>query len=481
MKPNILFIVIDSLRADKCYGNKKTSVTPNIDALIENGTYFAQNIASAPSTLPSMSSILTGLYPFECVTKQEKFFVIDHNIDNYIKNLEQNNYNCYATTPKLISYLGFEKIFHKNLESYDRTSTLYNGLGEKIVERIRSHTMSEPWFYYLHLFDLVWISSNAHFNPNDGPDEISNDKFGINQYERIFSVMDIWFGRILHNLDLKNTLIVLTADHGTDIGVYTPTMEQENKNFQKLRAHAVGVNFRMIQKIASKLPKQILPYRQKLANKYTAKNEENIKNKAHAEFEKIEKMELSPYEKRLMKYYVLPIQNIYDEKYRVPLIFSGYNIPSGVLISEQVRSVDIFSTIADIIGLNNINENRRGRSLLPLMQGKHFDELPVYVESAINAAKSLTDNTIGIRTSEFKYFRDKNDATKNVHLYDLRKDQLEENNIANNKNDVVIKMEKILLEILKNGNSKERKSYEEIDDEQSEIIESELKKLGYIN
>ena len=360
MKPNILFIVIDSLRADKCYGNKKTSVTPNIDALIENGTYFAQNIASAPSTLPSMSSILTGLYPFECVTKQEKFFVIDHNIDNYIKNLEQNNYNCYATTPKLISYLGFEKIFHKNLESYDRTSTLYNGLGEKIVERIRSHTMSEPWFYYLHLFDLVWISSNAHFNPNDGPDEISNDKFGINQYERIFSVMDIWLGRILHNLDLKNTLIVLTADHGTDVGVYTPTMEQKDKNYQKLRANAAGTNVSMMQGIASKLPKQILPFRQKLANKYTVKKEENLKNKTQAEVEKIEKLELSPYEKRIMKFSVLPIQNIYDERCRVPLIFSGYNIPSGVLISEQVRSVDIFSPIADIIGLNNISENRRG-------------------------------------------------------------------------------------------------------------------------
>ena len=481
MKPNILFIVIDALRADKCYGNKKTSVTPNIDALIENGTYFAQNIASAPSTIQSMSSILAGLYPFECVMKQEKFFVVDHTIDNYIKNLEQNNYNCYATTPKLISYLGFKKIFRKNLEAYDRTSTLYNGLGEKIVERIRSHTMSEPWFYYLHLFDLVWISLNARFNPNDGPDEISNDKFGINQYERIFSVMDIWLGRILHNLDLKNTLIVLTADHGTDVGVYTPTMEQKDKNYQKLRANAAGTNVSMMQGIASKLPKQILPFRQKLANKYTVKKEENLKNKTQAEVEKIEKLELSPYEKRLMKFSVLPIQNMYDERCRVPLIFSGYNIPSGVLISEQVRSVDIFSTISDIIGLNNIDENKRGRSLLPLMQGKHLDELPVYIESAINAAKGMSDNTIGIRTSEFKYFRDKNDATKNVHLYDLRKDQLEENNIANNKNDVVIKMEKILLEILKNGNPKERKSYEEIDDEQSEIIESELKKLGYIN
>ena len=31
MNPNILFIVVDSLRADKFYGDQKTSVTPNID------------------------------------------------------------------------------------------------------------------------------------------------------------------------------------------------------------------------------------------------------------------------------------------------------------------------------------------------------------------------------------------------------------------------------------------------------------------
>ena len=105
MKPNILFIVIDSLRADKCYGDKKTSVTPNIDSLIKNGTYFSQNITSAPSTIPSIYSILTSLYPFECVAQEGNFFVINPEIDNYVKNLERNGYSCYATLPILISYL----------------------------------------------------------------------------------------------------------------------------------------------------------------------------------------------------------------------------------------------------------------------------------------------------------------------------------------------------------------------------------------
>ena len=55
MKPNILFLLIDSLRADKCFGDKKTSITPNLDSLIKNGTYFSQTICSAPVKIQAIS------------------------------------------------------------------------------------------------------------------------------------------------------------------------------------------------------------------------------------------------------------------------------------------------------------------------------------------------------------------------------------------------------------------------------------------
>ena len=63
-KPNILLIVIDSLRFDKCHGPKKSSFTPTIDSLIKNGIYFEQTISSAASTILAVGSLLTGLYPF---------------------------------------------------------------------------------------------------------------------------------------------------------------------------------------------------------------------------------------------------------------------------------------------------------------------------------------------------------------------------------------------------------------------------------
>ena len=69
MKPNIFCLSIDSLRQDKCLGKSKTSVTPNLDKLIQNGTFFNQIFSTAPVTMPSLSSIFTGLYPFECTQR----------------------------------------------------------------------------------------------------------------------------------------------------------------------------------------------------------------------------------------------------------------------------------------------------------------------------------------------------------------------------------------------------------------------------
>ena len=35
MPSNILFLLVDSLRGDKCHGERKTAITPNIDKLIQ--------------------------------------------------------------------------------------------------------------------------------------------------------------------------------------------------------------------------------------------------------------------------------------------------------------------------------------------------------------------------------------------------------------------------------------------------------------
>lgn len=64
--PNILVIVIDTLRADHLSGygyGRQTS--PNLDILASQGVLFENAIAPSSWTLPSHASMLTGLYPHQ--------------------------------------------------------------------------------------------------------------------------------------------------------------------------------------------------------------------------------------------------------------------------------------------------------------------------------------------------------------------------------------------------------------------------------
>jgi arylsulfatase A-like enzyme len=175
-----------------------------------------------------------------------------------------------------------------------------------------------------------------------------------------------------------------------------------------------------------------------------------------------------------------PFLGVYDDRFRVPLVFLGCKINSDKIINQQVRSIDIFPTIANIINLEDKNMDVRGENLLPLIHGEHVEELPVMVESASNSPKSSTSNVIGIRTSKYKYFRDRINSKINVSLFDLISDPLEEEDISKLRPNVVDEMEQILYDICDNKNFNFEIKSSSIDSEENKIIEDELKKLGYI-
>ena len=58
MKPNIIFLVVDGLRSDQAYGNKKETITPNLDSIIKKGVFFKNSHSSADGTNLSLNCIL---------------------------------------------------------------------------------------------------------------------------------------------------------------------------------------------------------------------------------------------------------------------------------------------------------------------------------------------------------------------------------------------------------------------------------------
>ena len=136
--------------------------------------------------------------------------------------------------------------------------------------------------------------------------------------------------------------------------------------------------------------------------------------------------------------------------------------------------IDIFPTIADIIGIEPISQID-GTSLLPLINDKDVEELPAYIESPPTITGNLK-KVIGIRTSKYKFLKS-SDETKNVfELYDLQNDPLEENNIVNTQTQIVTEMESILMQIGK----KSTKNNESMDAKKRKIVRDNLRKLGYV-
>lgn len=87
--PNIIILMLDSARLDKfsCYGYKRKT-TPNIDKISKESTIFTDAITQGPWTLPSHTSLFTGLYPYEH-KKTNGFNLSGLNINKSIQTLPE--------------------------------------------------------------------------------------------------------------------------------------------------------------------------------------------------------------------------------------------------------------------------------------------------------------------------------------------------------------------------------------------------------
>lgn len=453
MKPNILLLSIDSLRFDKIFGNNKSALTPNIDRILKNGIIFSQAISSADTTGLGIGSMFTAKYSYRTGSTQYK---IDPNTLAYIQLMKNNDYNTYATVPNINFFLTLTKNFTDAdaYEYFKRESwlQLVGGIGDSIIDRLDVKN-KDPWFYYIHLMDL--------HSPFYIPKEFDFEKFGKTQYDRMVSSIDSWIGNILNKIDLANTLVIFTSDHGDHI----PVVENW---------HKVTKTHPFLTKTKKKLP-IFEPLGLKIINIIR-----NFKTNR-----RIKELGKNLTEKQLQALLGRAQNILYDELLRIPLIFYGCGIQNHKIISEQVRQVDIFPTIMDILNISDTNNEVDGRSLVPLVNGNSLNELPAYIETGVRwvkTAKKIIEpkfdgKIIGIRTSNYKYWRSRNDSTKDVTLYDLQQDPNEEVNIADKNQLIVDEMEQTLNSMKKTFTPNNQNTFSS---EEEKRIAEELKKLGYL-
>jgi len=468
MRPNIIFFLIDGLRADQCFGKDKTSFTPNIDSLRKKGTYFSNAFASVDGTLLSLGSIFHSRYPIEDRNPRNG---IDLQKGNLFDILIKNGYEINGLVPDLKSFTNSVSYFENNTKTYGyweyidkmdqfmlNTSSV---ITDKIMDFLKSKTSKKSWFYYIHALTLHPIKERLknhkgeQISLNYAIKDYDNEKFGASLYERTISFFDNEIGKILEHIDLDNTILILTSDHGERI----PYDGIKTVDFQPKLGHAVDFGKKILPKSAHKIGGEFL-YN---IRKSVGKRRLNKSNK-----------QLTNYQKRSRE--TFDIVSLFDEMLHVPLLFASNHINSRI-VSDPVHHTDILPTLCELVNIK-LNQTVDGRSLVPLTEGNKIEEKPMYLRTRLSLDPEPNErDSVGIRTSNYKYFRSTYNVKDSVHLYDLKNDPYENNNIAETNKKLVTQFEKLLLEMQENGFSEH--VHEENTEELKEV-EYELKKLGYV-
>ena len=120
--PNIIFIVLDTLRADRVLSkHKNINLTPFISSLLNNSIYFENCIANSPWTLPSHISMFTGLYPTQIRIISDEVDKLSNKVPVLAEILKDMGYYtiCFSENVFITKMYGLTRGFDKELQVWD--------------------------------------------------------------------------------------------------------------------------------------------------------------------------------------------------------------------------------------------------------------------------------------------------------------------------------------------------------------------------
>ena len=272
LPPNLLFISIDTLRADAlgAYGGT-WEATPFLDRFAEAGVRFTDAWSHSPKTAPAHMSMFTGLPPRTHGIGNQRSSgnqSLSADITTLAEALRGAGYRtgAVASGGNVKGYLGFERGFEvyddgaKNLELKLRDAGAW-------IRGVEAETRGErPWFFFFHTYAVhdpylppkkfrerfadpdyageiigdpaelaravkqddraPWASSHQkaaeNFWARVDPDSPADLAYLHQLYMASVASLDVQLRRFLAPLErdglLDNTLIVLTSDHGEEFG-----------------------------------------------------------------------------------------------------------------------------------------------------------------------------------------------------------------------------------------------------------------------
>jgi arylsulfatase A-like enzyme len=277
--PNVLIVVVDTLRADHLplYGYNR-STTPHLDAMAKRGVVFDNDIATSSWTLPSHASMLTGRYPHEHGVDHE--VALDTRYPTLPEIFQQHGYRTGAFSANLFyftrraglgrGFIRFRDYFYSAGDMFFRTfwgrllnrylpnvASVNEYLPRKSASEVNTeliewvdHDRDKPFFAFINYFDahapyLIKPPVREMFYGSETKDtspvidqRIDRDQdpylftlsrlsprefqHKVDAYDGAIYYVDQQFADLFSELEKRgltqNTLVVITSDHGECFG-----------------------------------------------------------------------------------------------------------------------------------------------------------------------------------------------------------------------------------------------------------------------
>jgi arylsulfatase A-like enzyme len=245
LRPNVLLISIDTLRADHLdvYGYARETA-PALTQLARAGALFDRSYSQSSSTVPTHASLFTGRFPFQHGAYHVGLSVSDAEL-TLAELFSQAGYRTFAATSsvRFRGQTGFDQGFDV-FERFDELAK--NQRSAAVTTRVLEWVAADdgPWFGFVHYFDPhqpyappePWRTRWHRGLPRPTPEATSDYLYFFDRPERPVPADVLEYLRALYDGEIgfldsqlerlfaslapqpgrRGSLVVVTSDHGEE-------------------------------------------------------------------------------------------------------------------------------------------------------------------------------------------------------------------------------------------------------------------------
>lgn len=218
----VVLVTLDTTRADRLgFHGYAAAATPRLDALASESVVFDAAVAPTVTTLPSHSTLFTGLYPSDHGVRYNVFFKLEDRYETLAEIFQEAGWATAAFPASRILARPFG--LAQGFTTYDEPAedgpvdpehplagaVRSAGEGVDLASRWLDAQKSKNSFLWLHVYD-----PHAPYAP---PFPYS-DRFRDHPYDGELAYVDREVGRLIDHLRAdvawRDTLLIVVGDHG---------------------------------------------------------------------------------------------------------------------------------------------------------------------------------------------------------------------------------------------------------------------------